>query len=84
MSSATRAACGLILTSLVATATAVAQGTRAQFGVGASLTVPTGDYHADTAGDGFKVGWQTMALLDVRPSGSPLGFRVGCLAETRT
>jgi len=47
MSSATRGACGLILTSLVATATAVAQGTRAQFGVGASLTVPTGAYHAD-------------------------------------
>jgi len=76
MSRATRAAYGLILTSLVATATAVAQGTRAQFGVGASVTVPTGDYHADAAGDGFKVGWQTMALLDVRPSGSPLGFRV--------
>ncbi len=76
MSSATRAACGLIVTSLVATGTAVTQGTRAQFGVGASLTVPTGDYHADAAGDGFKVGWQTMALLDVRPSGSPVGFRV--------
>lgn len=76
MSSATRAACGLILTFLVATATALAQGTRAQFGVGASLTLPTGDYHADAAGDGFKVGWQTLALLDVRPSGSPLGFRV--------
>jgi len=32
MSRATRGACGLILTSLVATATALAQGTRAQFG----------------------------------------------------
>ncbi len=47
MSRATRGACGLILTSLVATATAVGQGTRARFGVGASLAVPTGAYHAD-------------------------------------
>ena len=45
MSSATRAACGLILTSLVATATALAQGTRAQFGVGASLTLPLPQTH---------------------------------------
>ncbi len=76
MSSTSRAACGLVLASLVAVATGAAQGTRAQFGVGASLTIPIGDFHADANGDGFKMGWQGIALLDVQPRGSPVGFRV--------
>jgi len=77
MSSATRAACGLVLMSLAAVVTAAAQGgTRAQFGVGAGLTIPTGDFHADASGDGFKVGWQGMALVDIRPSKGPIGIRV--------
>jgi len=76
MSSATRAAYSLALVSFVATASAAAQGTRAQFGVGASLTVPTGDFHADASGDGFKLGWQGIALADIQPARSPVGFRV--------
>ena len=76
MSSATRAASALVLASLVVAATAAAQGTRAQFGVGAGLTVPTGDFHADASGDGFKLGWQGIALVDIRPSKSPVGIRV--------
>ncbi len=75
MSSATRAAGALVLASLVATA-AAAQGARTQFGAGASLTFPIGDFHADANGDGFKMGWQGIALLEVRPRGSPVGFRV--------
>jgi opacity protein-like surface antigen len=76
MSSATRVACGLVLASFVATAMAAAQGTSVQFGVGASLTIPVGDFHADANGDGFKAGWQGIALFEVQPRGSPLGFRV--------
>ena len=76
MSSATRVACGLVLASFVVAATVVAQGTRAQFGVGASLTVPTGNYHSDDNGDGFNVGWQGTALVDFKLPRSPLGFRV--------
>jgi hypothetical protein len=76
MSSATRAACGLVLASFVATALAAAQGTRVQFGLGAGLTVPTGDFHADASGDGFKLGWLGMALFEVQPARSPVGFRV--------
>jgi len=57
-------------------ATAAAQGARVQFGAGGSLTVPTGDYHADAGGDGFKIGWQGTVLLDVRPRNRPVGFRV--------
>jgi len=76
MSSATRAACALVPISLVATVTAAAQGTRVQFGAGGSLTVPTGNYHSDENGDGFKVGWQGTALVDFKLSRSPLGFRV--------
>jgi len=76
MSSATRVACGLVLASFVATAMAAAQGTSVQFGVGASLTIPVGDFHADANGDGFKAGWQGIALFEVQPRGSPLGFRL--------
>src|SRR6266567_1577208 len=60
MSSGTRAACGLVLASMFA----------------ASLTVPLGDFHADASGDGFKAGWQGLALVDVQPRKSPVGFRV--------
>src|SRR2546430_17108690 len=76
MSSGTRAACGLIGASLFAASTAAGQGARVQFGVGGSLTVPLGDFHADANGDGFKAGWQGLALVDVRPRKSPVGFRV--------
>ena len=76
MSSGTRAACGLVLASLFAANTAAGQGARVQFGVGGSLTVPLGDFHADANGDGFKAGWQGLALVDVRPRKSPVGFRV--------
>jgi len=81
MSSATRVVCGLVLASLVATAMAAAQGTSAQFGVGASLTIPNGDFHADANGDGFNAGWQGIALVEVRWRGSPVGFRVGGTAD---
>jgi len=76
MSSATRVACGLVFASFVATPMAAAQGTSVQFGVGASLTIPVGDFHADANGDGFKAGWQGIALFEVEPRGSPLGFRL--------
>jgi len=76
MSSATRAACGVVFASFVVTVTAPGQSTRAQFGVGASLTIPTGDFHADAGGDGFNAGWQGIALVDIRPAGRPVGFRV--------
>ena len=65
MSSGTRAACGLVLASLFAASAAAGQGARVQFGVGGSLTVPLGDFHADANGDGFKAGWQGLALVDV-------------------
>ena len=76
MSSGTRAACGLVLASLFAASTATGQGARVEFGVGGSLTVPLGDFHADANGDGFNAGWQGLALVDVRPRKSPVGFRV--------
>src|SRR2546422_8411946 len=76
MSGRTRAACGLVVASLFAASTAAGQGARVQFGVGGSLTVPLGDFHADANGDGFKAGWQGLALLDVRPRKSPVGVRV--------
>jgi len=76
MSSAARAAFVSVLASLVALATAGAQGTRVQFGLGASLTVPTGNYHSDENGDGFNVGWQGTALVAFKLSRSPVGVRV--------
>ncbi len=76
MSNAARAASVSVLASLVALATVGAQGTRVQFGLGASLTVPTGNYHSDENGDGFNVGWQGTALVAFKLSRSPVGFRV--------
>jgi len=76
MSSGTRAACGLVLASLFAASAAAGQGARVQFGVGGSLTVPLGDFHADANGDGFKTGWQGLALVDVQPRKSPVGVRL--------
>jgi len=76
MSSAARAAYVSVLASLVALATVGAQGTGVQFGLGASLTVPTGNYHSDENGDGFNVGWQGTALVAFKLSRSPVGFRV--------
>src|SRR2546425_4236298 len=76
MSSGTRAACGLIVASIFAASTAAGQGARVQFGDGGSLTLPLGDFPADPNGDGFKAGWQGLALVDVRPRKSPVGFRV--------
>jgi len=61
---------------MFAASAAAGQGARVQFGVGASLTVPLGDFHADASGDGFKAGWQGLALVDVQPRKSPVGFRV--------
>lgn len=75
MSGAMRAACGLVLASLVAMAVA-AQGVRPQFGLGVGATFPIGDYHADANGDGFNPGWQGMALVDFRLPNSGVGIRV--------
>ncbi len=61
---------------VIVTASAVAQGGRVHFGVGASLNVPTGDYHADQGGDGFKLGWLGTVLVDFKSPKSPVGFRV--------
>jgi hypothetical protein len=66
----------LLLASLVMAAGAAAQGMRAQFGVGGSLTLPTGDFRGDASGDGFNAGWGGMLLVDLKPQGNPIGFRV--------
>ena len=75
MSRSTRVVAALVLVCLAATAAVGAQG-RAQFGVGGSVTFPTGEFHADQNGDGFNAGWQGMALLDFQSSRSPLGFQL--------
>src|SRR5207247_7469651 len=61
---------------LFGASTAAGQGARVQVGVVASLTDPLGVVHADASGDGFKAGWQGLALVDVQPRKSPVGFRV--------
>ncbi|PYP66687.1 MAG: hypothetical protein DMD36_16825, partial [Gemmatimonadetes bacterium] len=76
MSSSRKAASVLVVASLVATASVAAQGARPNFGVAASLTVSTGDYHRDPSGDGFNRGWQGMAFVAFRPPRWPVGLRV--------
>ncbi len=65
----------MALVCLVAATAAAAQQPRPRFAVGLGLTAPTGDYHADQSGEGFKIGWQGVAVMDYRKPGSPLGFR---------
>src|SRR4029077_6704465 len=62
MSNRMRAAYAVVPVLLVAAATGAAQGSRYYFGVGGGLTAPTGEFATDANGDGFKTGWQGMAL----------------------
>jgi hypothetical protein len=66
----------LLLAPVIAARRATAQTIRPQFGVGAGITVPTGDYHADPGGVGFKPGWQGMALVAFVQPNSPVVLRV--------
>src|SRR2546426_11623742 len=75
MSSAIRVPAVSLVVTLATAAIAAAQGMRTQFGLGASLTVPTYDFHADASGEGFNAGWQGMLLVDLKPRSSPVGFR---------
>ncbi len=73
---ATGAWCGVVLASLVATATGVSQGVRPSYGFAAGLTVPTGDFHADANGDGFDTGWQGMAFVGFHLPYTAIGVRL--------
>jgi opacity protein-like surface antigen len=66
----------VVAATLVAATGATAQLRGPELGVAASVTFPTGDYHADAAGDGFAAGWQGMALLAFRVRRSPWGIRL--------
>src|SRR3989442_4972715 len=77
MSSASRAACGLVFVSVMA-ATAPAQAIHPHYGIGGGLSIPTGDFHADANGDGYNAGWEGMALLGFKlPGQSAVGVRFG-------
>jgi len=76
MSSPIRVPAVSLAVTLATAAIAAAQGMRTQFGLGASLTVPTGDFHSDASGEGFNAGWQGMLLVDLKPRSSPIGFRL--------
>ena len=52
------------------------QKMQARLGIGASAVFPTGEFHSGPNGEGFKVGWQGMALLDLGVPGRPSGFRL--------
>lgn len=69
-------AAAAVVVASVAAVTVAAQGVRPQFGVGAGLMVPVGDYHATASGQGFKTAWQGLALLAFQLPSLPVGFRV--------
>ena len=46
-----------------------------QFGLGAGVYVPTGEFRADDEGYGFDVGWMLAAHIDIREAG-PLWIRL--------
>lgn len=78
MSRSTTAVGSLALVLLVVPAAGRAQAMQPHFGVGAGLTFPTGDYHADAAaaGEGFAAGWQGMALVEFTLPASQVELRV--------
>jgi opacity protein-like surface antigen len=59
-----------------AVATAEAQAIQRHFGLGAGITLPTCDYHADAAGEGYPVVWQAMALAEFKLPSGRIGLRV--------
>lgn len=66
----------LALACLVVSATAAAQQPRVRLGIGAGVTAPQGEFHADDTGEGFNSGWQGIAFLEFgRPQGR-LSLRV--------
>jgi opacity protein-like surface antigen len=76
MSRPPKAAGALLVAALGAATSAHAQLRGPELGIAASVTFPTGDYHADRLGDGFNAGWQGMALLAFRVPRSPWGLRL--------
>ena len=69
------AASVLIVASIVLTRPVAGQVIASQVGVATGATIPTGAYHAGSLG-GFNVGWQGMAFVGFKLSGSPVGFRL--------
>ena len=76
MSRLRRATLAVVVTSIVTVARARAQGLEPRFGVGASVAIPTGSYHAASNGEGFNTGWQGMGLVAFKLPMGPLGIRV--------
>jgi opacity protein-like surface antigen len=75
MSRFRRATHAVVVPSLVALASARAQGLQPRFGVGASIAIPRGDFHAVANGEGFNTGWQGMGLVAVNLPARRLGLR---------
>jgi hypothetical protein len=57
-------------------APATGQGIRSQFEIGAGRTIPTGDFNADTSGNGFDGGWTGTARVTLKAPQSALGLRI--------
>jgi opacity protein-like surface antigen len=47
----------------------------ARVGIGGGLTSPSGAYHADAGGEGFKAGWQGLIFLEFRRPRHAVGLR---------
>lgn len=76
MSWSTNAARALALAALIRPVPVAAQSLRAQLGIGGSFVFPTSFYHADPNGDGFTPALHGLALVDLKPRNTPIGFRV--------
>ena len=77
MSRSAIAAAVLAFVFVATTSTAAAQmRSRARFGAAVGATVPTGDFHADSSGEGFNTGWQGLVFIEFREPRRPLGLRV--------
>jgi opacity protein-like surface antigen len=75
MSWSAKTASAVVVASLTA-ATIAAQGIHPQFGLGAGLMAPVGDYRGTAGGEGFNTAWQGLALLAFKLPMLPVGFRI--------
>src|SRR5216683_4959817 len=76
MSRIARAAAALLFACGFGAPPVASQGIAKQFAISLGRTIPTGDFHADSSGEGFDGGWTAAARVALKRSRSPLELRI--------
>jgi opacity protein-like surface antigen len=76
MSNATTVICWLVVAALATPAASAAQRAALSYALGAGVTLPRGDFHADDRGDGYNRGWEGLGLVELTLPHTELGVRL--------